>query len=87
MSTLSLPALTASGVPLELTSETFGTLNSATDLNDPEALRAQMQRDGYLLLRDLLDHEQVLAARKFITDALAEEGFLDPTTPSIESIA
>ncbi|BDI29860.1 hypothetical protein CCAX7_19110 [Capsulimonas corticalis] len=88
MTILSPPALSACGVALEMTPETFGELRDANDsLGDGAALRRRMQEDGYLLLRGVLDPSEILAARKYITDNLAEEGFLDSAFPSIDSVA
>ena len=88
METLSVPRLTASGVSLELTPETFGELcPTLGPFNDIPALRERIRQDGYLLLRNLLDRDQVLEARRWITDRLAEEGNLDTRFPSIDAVA
>jgi len=52
-------------------------------LGSPEALRARLDRDSYLLLRGILDADRVRALRKDITDALAELGWIDPDEPDV----
>ena len=48
------------------------------DVQDRTALLAQFDREGYLLLRDVLDRSQVMAARKEVFDRLAEVGEIRP---------
>ena len=48
------------------------------DLQDRPALLAQFDREGYLLLRDVLDRSQLMAARKEVFDRLAEVGEIRP---------
>jgi len=87
MPTASIAQLTAAGVPLDISSETFGYLRSSNDvLGDAEGLRERMREDGYLLLRDILDHDDILAARSYIVNRLAGEGFLDAGYDPMEAI-
>jgi hypothetical protein len=88
MTSILLPRLTARGVVIDTSPESFGLLRSSNDIfDDAAALMARMQEDGYLYLRDVLDREQILAARRYITDRLAAEGYLDPGFPSIDAVA
>ncbi|MCY3904085.1 MAG: phytanoyl-CoA dioxygenase family protein [Caldilineaceae bacterium] len=45
--------------------------------NDGEALRRRADRDGYLFLRNLVDKEAVLAARRDIAGVLQDAGWID----------
>ena len=47
-------------------------------LGDVPALRASMQRDGYLLLRGFADREAVLATRRILLERMAADGWLAP---------
>jgi hypothetical protein len=83
----SLPTeLTSCGKPLDLSPEAFGELKTTVDLA-PESLRRGLNRDGYLFIPGFYRREEVLGARRDITDRLAEEGLLDERRPSIEAIA
>lgn len=84
-----LPRLTALGKELDTSPAAFGTLRrSAIDLiDDVPSLRARMQEDGYLYLPGYLDSDEVLAARRAVTDRLAADGLLDDRYPSIEAVA
>lgn len=66
--------------------EDLGELRDANALlGNPEALRARLEADGYLLIRGLLPREDVLRARKVVLQALAAEGLLDPGAPVEEA--
>ena len=55
--------------------------NFTADPHDPgarAALRASMQRDGYLLLRGFADREAVLATRRTLLAQMADDGWLAP---------
>jgi len=54
--------------------------DAASLLGRPEALRAGLERCGYLLLRGLLDRRALEPARSAIRTVLAEEGWLEPTS-------
>ena len=55
--------------------------------SNPIALQSQLQTDGYLLLRNALDRDEVQAARKEVTNRLAAAGYLEPATDPMEAIA
>jgi len=66
----------------------FGSLaDSSALLGQPDLLRQKLEEDGYLFLPNFLNKEDVLAARKVVTDRLMEGGFLDETQPADEAIA
>lgn len=74
--------MTMGGVELMTGSRYLTELRGANDLlDDPEALRARLQEDGYLLLRDFHDREQVLEARAEMLRKLRDMGRLDPGAP------
>ncbi len=50
-------------------------------LDDVNALRARMNQDGYLLIRDFYDRDAVMAARREILEHLSAQGYLDPSRP------
>ena len=78
------------GHPLDTRPAAFGELLDSGDLaagGDDEALRARMDRDGYLFLRGYLNRAEVLAARREITARLAEAGALDPAHPVMDAVA
>jgi ectoine hydroxylase-related dioxygenase (phytanoyl-CoA dioxygenase family) len=78
--------LTSGGIALE--PDASGLLHdSSADLDDIEALRARMARDGYLFLRSLLDRASVLEARAEITRRLQIGGVLAPGTDSMDAFA
>ncbi|MEX1117809.1 MAG: phytanoyl-CoA dioxygenase family protein [Terrimicrobiaceae bacterium] len=56
-------------------------------MNDPAALAARMERDGYLFLRGLLDRAEVLEARREAVDLLAKDGLLEPGTEPMDAVA
>lgn len=81
-------SLTALGVELDLSPDTFGELRDSTDaLGDVATLRERMAREGYLYLPGYLDREAVLAARRGVTERLAVEGLTDPAYPADEAVA
>lgn len=55
-------------------------------LHDPMALKERMSEDGYLLIRDLHDKDEVLSARKVILEKLDSKGMLLPDTPLMDGI-
>lgn len=72
---------------LEFPGPYIDTLSEATDLlGDADALRARLDEDGYLLLRGLLEKDQVLDARRQIVEVMAEKGMLDPSHPAMEAV-
>jgi ectoine hydroxylase-related dioxygenase (phytanoyl-CoA dioxygenase family) len=76
------------GYPLDLSPDAFGELEDSNDyLGNPEALRARLAENGYLLLRDYLDPDEVMNARRSVTDRLAEKGQLHPDHAPIDGFA
>lgn len=56
-------------------------------LGDPEALRAELQSQGFLLIRGVHDRDEVLAARNRVLQHLAGlGGRLDPSRPVEEGV-
>lgn len=63
---------TCRGVSLGDAPENVGELRESNDImNSAEKLRSRMQEDGYLLLRGLLDRDDVLDARREVMRRLA----------------
>ncbi len=57
-------------------------LVDSTDLlDDPRALRARADEDGYLFFRALLPREAVLEVRRDVLTAIAADGWLDDAAP------
>ena len=74
-----MPPLYAGGVALELSPDRIGWLRDSSPLltkNDDATLRERMASDGYLFLRGYLNREDVLAARREITNRMARDGQL-----------
>ena len=60
----------------------------ATPLRDnPEALRARMQQDGYLFLRNLLPADAVANVQRQVGALAQQAGWLQPNTPVEEARA
>ena len=55
-------------------------------LGNSGILQQRMADDGYLLLRGLLNREEVLAARRKTLEQLAASGQLDPSAPLMDGI-
>ncbi len=55
-------------------------------LDDAAALRARIEEDGYLLIRDFYDRDAIMAARADILSYLSAEGLLDPDAPPEEGV-
>lgn len=71
--------LTSNGIPLDMSSDAFGEMRASNDLlDDLPALRERMEADGYLLLRDYLDLERVIDARRSVLEVLDEHQMIDP---------
>jgi len=89
MNTTLLPEkLLSKGLKLDSASESLGVLRDSNDLlDDAQALHQRMAEDGYLLIRNYLKREEVLAAREEITSRLAAEGLLDLNHPHVEAVA
>ncbi len=56
-------------------------------LHDPDALRAQFDRDGYVYLRGLVEAEPLLDLRSQVTDILADCGWLKPGTDPMDAVS
>ena len=70
--------LSSNGHKLDLSSDKFGELRDSNDiLDDPEALEARMETDGYWLIRGLVERDVVLAARREILLKYAVIGEID----------
>lgn len=79
--------VTSHGFALDTRPERFGELRDASALlADVEALRRRMAEEGYLLLRGVLNREEVLAARHEILERLAEVGEIDTTRPLMDAV-
>ncbi|MCZ7647787.1 MAG: phytanoyl-CoA dioxygenase family protein [Planctomycetota bacterium] len=75
------------GREVQLDGPYLGRLREANALlGDPQALRARMVEDGYLLVRGLLDRETVLGARRTVLQYLASQGQLDPSAAMMDGI-
>ncbi len=82
------PRLTAQGHDLDLAPSSVGELRSSADVvDDLQALRERIEKDGYLFLPGFLDSDEVLRARRSITDRLAAEGLTDPAHPADLAVA
>ncbi len=80
--------LTSAQKEVNTTPTAFGELTDCTPLiDDPAALRRHMREEGYLLLRGLLNRDDVYAARRSMLERLAEQGHLDPAYPLDEARA
>ena len=84
-----MSSFTSFGYELDTHPEKFGDLRASNDiLDDVGALRQRMAEDGYLFMRDVLNQEVVMAARREILEKLASIGEIDTTNhPLIEGIA
>jgi hypothetical protein len=82
-----LPRILAKGHALDLAEGSFGQLRRSDDVGDDyPALRQRMEDDGYLYLPGFFNREDVIAARRRITDLMAEKGMLDPAYPPMEAV-
>src|SRR6478752_6300252 len=73
---------------LELGGRYLGELRDSNALlDDPSALRARLDEDGYLLVRGLHDPGQVIAARREMLESIASRGDdLDPAAPLMDAV-
>jgi len=79
--------LSSNGYPFDVSPAAFGELRDSNDLiGKPEALRSRIREDGYLLLRNYLDRDRVLAARQELLAKLDSVGLIDRRFPLIEGI-
>ena len=71
----------------ELDPKEFGSLaDSSHLLGNPAQLRQKVLDDGYLYLPGFFRREDVMAARKVVTDRMMADGFLDPNYPAIDGV-
>ena len=76
------------GQPLDCSPQAFGMLRVSDDaLSNPIELRRRFAEDGYLYLPNLLNGDDLLAARQIILDRLAHLGYLDPNYPPSAGVA
>jgi ectoine hydroxylase-related dioxygenase (phytanoyl-CoA dioxygenase family) len=61
-------------------------VDSSDLLDDPAVLRRRFDEDGYLFLRQAIDHDVLLAARRDITAAMADHGWLRLGTDPMDAI-
>ncbi|MDR3691335.1 MAG: phytanoyl-CoA dioxygenase family protein [Fimbriimonas sp.] len=88
MSTSTMPTLKSGGIELETGPDRFGFLLDSNDvIEDAEALKSRMDRDGYLFLPGFFDRDPVYRTRLAFCDLLAEDGRLDPEHPRELAIA
>lgn len=77
-----LPTVFSCGHELDNGDSTLGFMREANDaLGDHKALQALMEENGYLLLRGVLNKQDVLSARRHVLEQLAATGQLDPSVP------
>lgn len=84
-----IDAVTSLGLPLDATPEHFGYLRPSNDIaDDPVALRARLDQDGYLYMREFFPREAILAARRSMLERVCAEddGAIDPSRPLLEGI-
>ena len=62
-------------------------LDSTPLLNDPEALRARADEDGYLYFKRLLDPKAVLNVRRQILEVARKHGWVDESAPLMDGVA
>ena len=80
--------LTVHGKRLPSGAESFGELRSSAVVQDDfKELRRRIEEDGYLYLPGLLDRDTLLAARRTMLEALAEQDFLDLDFPLNDGVA
>lgn len=82
---LTTTRLSVNGCRINAAPEALGWLRDSNDiLTDPEALLSRFQHEGYLLLRNLLDGDMVMAARQRIAQALVHMQVVDASYPEME---
>ena len=80
--------LITQNLELDTAPDAFGELCPSLDIaGDGAALRERMRRDGYLYLPGYLDRAEVLEARAFLLERLAQAGCLQPGTPTEAAVA
>ncbi len=86
MTTLcAIPSMYSRGHKLD--DDKIGLLQSSSASRlDGDLPQTRMTEDGYLFLRDCLDRNEVLAARRHVLEQLAAEGQLDASAPLMEGV-
>ena len=75
------------GHTLDEGDDKLGLLTSTYNVfRNMDSARQRMQEDSYLLLRGLLDEDEVISARRCILEQLAAEGQLDPNAPLMHGV-
>ncbi len=83
-----METFTSKGVPIDLSEKAFGELrDSSNDLDDLPALKQRMAGEGYLLLRGLLDRDQIMDARRIVVNELLKDGLINPDYPVMQARA
>jgi hypothetical protein len=86
MTTLQVPELASRGAALD--PEHLGLLeDSSADRHDMPTLRKRMHEKGYLLMRGLLNRDEVMESRREMVRRLAEMNCLQPGTDPMDAIA
>ena len=74
-------------IEMELGGKYLGLLRDANELiEQPDALKARIEEDGYLFIRGLHDREKVKATRRFLLEKLDENEQLDRSYPLDDAI-
>ena len=82
-----IPVPSYRSVPLDMSTDAFGTLRSSDDIiDDVLAQQQRLDEDGYLYLPGYLDIDEIRDVRTLIFDHLSKSGVLDPSFPSYEGI-
>ena len=80
--------LTSHGFPVNTRPEVFGELRTSNAiLDDPAALHERMDQDGYLFLRDVLDRDLIMRARRELLEKLATIGEIDCNYPLLDAVS
>jgi len=84
----SIPQLASNGHAMDSSPDALGLMRESNDvLDDVDALHGRLNKDGYVLLRGLLDRDAVIDARRVMTERLLREGYLDPNEDPMLAIA
>ncbi|MDZ4743104.1 MAG: phytanoyl-CoA dioxygenase family protein [Verrucomicrobiota bacterium] len=68
--------------------EHFGSLRDSSDIfSNPLEIRQRMSEDGYLYFKGVLNHDDVIEARRELLEKMAKDGFVHPDFPLMEGIS
>lgn len=82
-----IDGLLSQGKQLPETAGALGELRDSSDVaGNVDALRARMEDDGYVFLRNYLDRDKVLAARREVLERIASEGGLHSDAPLMDGV-